>query len=53
MPSPPGRGSATTAPPTPNPPLPDPFEDADALDELVDEIATLAAHIRARSAFPK
>jgi hypothetical protein len=28
-------------------PAPDPFDDADALDELADEIATLAAHIHA------
>ena len=28
-------------------PVPEPFDDADALEELEDEIATLAAHIHA------
>ena len=37
----PGEGGASA----PSSPVPDPFDDADALEELGDQIATLAAHI--------
>ena len=47
MPADPGRLSATPAAPAPDQPSPDPFDDADALDDLGDEIATMAAHIHA------